>query len=133
MLGRTINSILIAALVSGCSTTGRPTSNVKSPVDPSTVIFTNIDDWDSPPKLLSGNNPIYPVSLLVAGIRGHCEVAFTIGTDGRATDFYIVSATDIGFINHTLLALKEWKFQPAMRDGVAIEARVKRKFIFGRY
>ena len=115
MVFRASAIVLVAALASGCSITPRPTSNLNSPVDPSSFVFPDDSQWDSPPVLVSGNNAV---------------LEFTIDTDGEAKDISIESATDRGFADHAILALKDWKFKPATKNGVPVEARVTRTFTF---
>lgn len=130
MLPKSIAILLIAALASGCATAPRSASNLKSPVDPTSFLFSNEGQWDSPPKLVSGYNAIYPASLLMSGIQGDAVLKFTIGTDGATKDFAIEYATDARFANHAILALKDWKFQPAVKNGMPVEARATRTFTF---
>lgn len=130
MVFRASAIVLVAALASGCSITPRPTSNLNSPVDPSSFVFPDDSQWDSPPVLVSGNNAVYPISLVLAGIQGNAVLEFTIDTDGEAKDISIESATDRGFADHAILALKDWKFKPATKNGVPVEARVTRTFTF---
>ena len=53
-------------------------------------------------------------------------VAFTVGEDGRAKNFSIVSPVGMGLDDDAVQALTEWKFKPATRDEkpCAVQARV---------
>ncbi len=87
--------------------------------------------FDTPPRRLSGKAPVFPVTHLMKGVEGKVIVAYTVGVDGRASDFEILEATDKKFADHVVIALREWRFEPAQKDGVDVAARVKTPFSFG--
>lgn len=69
--------------------------------------------------------PIYPRNALRDGITGTVKLELLVGVDGRVLEVHVVSGSG----NRELDAaareqvLRYWRFQPAMRDGVAIQAR----------
>lgn len=67
--------------------------------------------------------PPYPPQLLRTGVEGKAVVRVLIGADGRVKQVAIISADDPLFADATeRQALRRWRFKPATRDGVAIEA-----------
>lgn len=87
-------------------------------------------DVDSPPKRLSGKAPVFPVSHLMKGVEGKVLVAFTVGVDGKASEFEILEATDQKFADHAVIALQGWRFRPARKKGVDVAARMRYSFSF---
>ncbi len=80
--------------------------------------------YDTPPKLISGNAPLYPISQARFGNSGFAVVAFTVGQDGRTHDILVVRATYSYFGSHTILAVRDWKFEPARKNGQPVPMRV---------
>jgi protein TonB len=87
--------------------------------------------FDTPPKRLSGKAPLFPVSHLMNGTKGKVVVSFTVGVDGKASEFKIIESTDPKFSDHVVIALREWRFRPAKKDGVDVPARIRQSFSFG--
>lgn len=70
--------------------------------------------------------PQYPSSALRAGIEGSVTVDFTIDTDGSVKDPEIVDADPPRIFDDVVLrAIRRWKFEPEIVDGVAIEKRAR--------
>jgi periplasmic protein TonB len=81
--------------------------------------------YDTPPKLISGNYPVYPISHSRFGRSGFAVVAFTIGRDGATHDIYVVRASYPYFGSHTVLAVRGWKFEPARKNGQPAPVKTK--------
>ena len=86
--------------------------------------------YDVPPKLLSGNAPLYPISKLLKGGDGFALISFVIRTDGTTADFEVIRADHEVFGAHAIAAARKWKFAPAMKDGERVEVRVEQPFDF---
>jgi len=71
----------------------------------------------TPPLMLRGYVPLYPVSRVLAGMTGECVLEFTIDATGKAVDVARVRQDDKKMCDHAVLSLRHWEFQPAMRDG----------------
>jgi TonB family protein len=70
--------------------------------------------YDTPPKLVSGSAPVYPMSQWRSGRSGFANVTFTIGRDGRTYDITVEQASYAYFGSHAIIAVKDWKFEPAL-------------------
>lgn len=67
--------------------------------------------------------PPYPPEERRAGREGRVVVRVLVGVDGRVKDVQQVSTTSGAFLQATLdQARRKWRFKPATRDGVPIEA-----------
>lgn len=86
---------------------------------------------DTPPRLISGRAPIYPISKLLKGRGGEAVISFTIDVDGTTKDFVVISTTYEYFASHAIVAVKDWRFEPAKKDGHPVAIRVRQTFLFG--
>jgi len=75
------------------------------------------------PRYADAFHPDYPPSLRREGLEGSVTVRITIDERGRVIAVEQVRATNSAFFEETKRqALREWRFKPATRDGVAIRA-----------
>lgn len=82
-------------------------------------------DYDTPPRLLKGYVPLYPISRVMSGRTGKCVVSYTVGTDGKVSNVVGSPEDDRKMCDHAILALKRWTFSPAMRSGKVVSARMR--------
>ena len=67
--------------------------------------------------------PLYPPAEQRAGRDGAVTLKVLIGVDGRVRDVQQLSATSEEFWRVTQKqALARWRFRPATRDGIPVEA-----------
>ena len=85
---------------------------------------------DTAPKLIRKVNPLYPDVLRQNRVSGFVDVVCVIGVDGKAKDFDIISSSHTEFELPAIEALKRWRFQPAERNGVPVEIKVKQRMLF---
>ncbi|EGV50442.1 energy transducer TonB [Candidatus Endoriftia persephone] len=65
--------------------------------------------------------PRYPRRALLRRSEGHVVVQFTIDPDGGVSDPKVVEAEPKGFFEQAALrAIRGWKFQPQLENGVAV-------------
>jgi TonB family protein len=127
------NLILPAALlcchaaIAGEGHTTRP----NSPIDPDKVQIADDPEWDTPPKLIEGKSPVFPISLLLSRESGKVVVQYKIGTDGRTSDFVVESTPHRKFADHAIIAIKQWIYRPAMKSGAPVETTVRQSFTYG--
>lgn len=86
--------------------------------------------YDTPPRLLSGSAPVYPITRVLSGEDGEATIAFTIAEDGTTGDFEVITSSYRYFGIHAIVAVKEWRFQPALKDGKPLPLRVEQTFHF---
>ncbi len=122
--------LLLTACLAGCATPPLGESRANTAVDPAYMVGPAHPDWDTPPKLIHGKAPVYPVSRLVAGQDGRTIIAYTIGSDGKPGDFEVVETDDKVFADHAIIAVRTWRYQPATKGGAAISARVEHPFVY---
>ncbi len=93
------------------------------PVDPAAGI-------DAPPTIISGRWPVFPIERAFSGEGGSASIAYTIGSDGRTRDFEVLSASKPVFADHLILAVRDWTFRPAQKDGHPVDLRTRQDFVF---
>jgi TonB family protein len=119
-----IHLLLAAAMLTACSSVppdpniSRADRNVKARVFPDCEPRP-----DTPPKLIAGRTPKYPVNRLLAEKDGYAVIAFDITAAGRARNLTEIESSHPKFYNHTHNAVAKWKFEPARQDGVAVAVR----------
>jgi len=87
-------------------------------------------DYDTPPQLLHGNAPIYPIGQLLDEKGGLAVVTYTIGSDGHTSNFHVLEASNPYFASHLIHAMQGWLFQPAMKDGHPVAITVQQEMNF---
>ncbi len=68
--------------------------------------------------------PPYPGEAMRAGLSGTVELEILVGADGRALDVRIARSSGHRVLDQAArrTVLTKWMFQPAMRDGHAVQA-----------
>lgn len=84
----------------------------------------------SPPKVVSAVEPEHPPALFERGLGGFAKVTISIAADGSVADAEVAEASDPAFGEAAVAAAKQWKFEPAMRDGDPIAIKVSQRFDF---
>ncbi len=76
---------------------------------------------------MAGNaEPKYPASMLRAGVGGTVVVLAEVDAQGNPVDVRIVERSGERDLDRAALtAVKQWRFEPAMRNGKAIATSVK--------
>lgn len=86
--------------------------------------------YDVPPKFISGLAPHYPMSRLRLGEAGSAVVEFTVDETGKTRDWRVIKTTYSYFGNHAILAIQQWRFQPALKHGRPVSCRIRVPFVY---
>lgn len=94
--------------------------------------FYKVVELEHPPRPLRRTAPRYPEAALAEGLTGDIVVEFVILPDGTVdvATVKVVSTAHAVFIEPTLEALREWRFEPGKLDGRAIPTRVRQRIPF---
>ena len=102
-----------------------------SPVSITTADTTSVvsiaGNRDAEP-LANNPTPDYPAAALSADIEGDVIVRLQVDADGRVSQATVIGhegGIDPALDQAAIAALQQWRFQPAMRDGRAINSVVQ--------
>lgn len=80
---------------------------------------------DVAPVPIEKAQPQYPYELRVANMTGEVIVEFIITKRGDVVNAFAVRSTHSDFEPAAVAAILKWKFQPGMRDGQPVNARMQ--------
>jgi TonB family protein len=81
-------------------------------------------------KPISQPAPSYSHDLRVACVEGEVVVSFTITARGDVINPEVVKSTDRALDASVLKAVRQWKFEPATQNGVAINEKALQSIAF---
>ena len=84
----------------------------------------------SAPKAVFAPDPEYSEEARKAKYQGTCVLWLIVGPDGRTRDIKVARTLGLGLDEKAIEAVKQWKFEPAMKDGkpVAVQINVEVSF-----
>lgn len=82
------------------------------------------------PKLVSMPDPVWPLDALLAGEDGSATVEFTVNVQGLVTNVTVREASQPAFGEALRAATETWQFEPAIKDGMAIDVVLVKKMTF---
>lgn len=89
-----------------------------------------LSEVDKAPTATMVINPSYPPNLQRNKIEGTVVLVFVLDEKGRVKDPKIESSTNNGFERPALDAVRQWMFEPAVKDGKAVRARLRQPIRF---
>ena len=75
------------------------------------------------PSIHSAVQPTYPAKLMAKGEVGGVILEAIIGADGKVSALKALRSSHPEFEQAAIAAVKQWVFNPAKKDGVAVESR----------
>jgi periplasmic protein TonB len=84
----------------------------------------------SAPRPVSTPDPEYSEEARKAKYQGTCVLWLVVGPDGRPRDIKIARSLGLGLDEKAIEAVRQWRFEPAMKDGkpVAVQINVEVSF-----
>ncbi len=84
----------------------------------------------SAPRALDTPDPEYSEEARKAKYQGTCVLWLIVGPDGKPRDVKVARALGMGLDQKAIEAVRNWKFEPAMKDGkpVAVQINVEVNF-----
>jgi protein TonB len=77
-----------------------------------------------PPRLLREVKPTYTESARRRGLEGEVLVEIVVRRDGSVGDVRVLRRLGEGLDERAIAAVRQWRFAPAMRHGVAVDVIV---------
>jgi periplasmic protein TonB len=116
--------LLLLASCASSPTTEAPVQSY-SPTASGEQIY-NLGELDQTPKPKGRRtNPLFPFELKKNGIDGNVVVRFVVDTEGKVRDIEVVQANHPDFADAAVTAVAQWKFIPGMKDGRAVNTRMR--------
>lgn len=84
----------------------------------------------SAPKAIFAPDPEYSEEARKAKYQGTCVLWLIVGNDGKPRDIRVARTLGLGLDEKAIEAVRNWKFEPAMKDGkpVAVQINVEVSF-----
>lgn len=87
----------------------------------------------SAPEPVSTPDPEYTEQARIAKTQGTCILWLIVDDQGRPRDIRIVRGLGMGLDAKAIEAVKQWKFQPAMKDGRPVNVQISVEVGFKLY
>jgi len=84
----------------------------------------------SPPAVVSQVQPAYPAEVGDTRLSGNVVIEFTVDEEGRVQDMRVVTSTHRAFEKAALAALREWRFEPGVRNGRPVKTKIRLPIAF---
>jgi len=84
---------------------------------------------DAEPQPLFAPEPVYPAALQTK-VKGRAVIGFRVDANGRVLEPAVATATDPAFGAAALEAIRQWRFVPRVKGGVAVESAAEMPFAF---
>ena len=76
----------------------------------------------TPARVLRNSSPVYPPDALNRGLEGLVLLRVTVGATGRVSTVEIARSSGVRELDESAReAVQQWQFQPARRNGKAVE------------
>jgi protein TonB len=93
-------------------------------VAPEDLIF-NVADLDQRPRPIFQAAPVYPPELRKRKTEGSVYVLFEVDVQGRVMNPKVEKSSHEAFSPPALAAVRQWKFEPAVRNGRKVPCRMR--------
>jgi periplasmic protein TonB len=87
----------------------------------------------SPPRPTYSPEPEFSEEARKAKYQGVVTLALVVGTDGRPTNIRVQNSLGMGLDEKAIEAVKNWKFEPAMKDGHPVRVEIAVEVDFHLY
>jgi TonB family protein len=78
----------------------------------------------TPPRLIHNVNPEFSDEARRKKLEGVVTLSLVVDTEGQPTDVEVVAPLGHGLDEKAVEAVKQWRFQPAMRDGNPVSMKI---------
>jgi len=87
----------------------------------------------SPPRAIYSPDPEFSEEARKAKYQGTCVLRLVVGADGRPRDIQVRSALGMGLDEKAIETVRTWRFEPAMKDGHAVNVAIDLEVEFHLY
>src|SRR5262245_27401508 len=125
-----LGSLVIAALLASVPSVARAAGQ-EAPWPPAGVF--RVVPGITAPKMIKSARPNYPPEAMRAKVQGRVRMEMVVQADGTVGEVRVVSPLDrnkFGLDDAAVKAVKEMRFTPAMKDGVAVPVLLSTEMAF---
>jgi len=87
----------------------------------------------SAPRAIYQPEPEFSEEARKAKYQGVCTLGLVVGTDGRPSNIRVLSSLGMGLDEKAIEAVKNWRFEPAMKDGHPVRVEIAVEVDFHLY
>jgi protein TonB len=87
----------------------------------------------SAPRAVYAPDPEYSEEARKQKYQGVCVLMLVVGPDGRPRDIRLARSLGLGLDEKAVEAVKQWKFEPAMKDGKPVSVAINVEVSFRLY
>ncbi len=87
----------------------------------------------SPPRQIYAPEPEFSEEARKAKYQGVCTLGLIVGADGRPSNIRVLSSLGMGLDEKAIEAVKNWRFEPAMKDGHPVRVEIAVEVDFHLY
>jgi periplasmic protein TonB len=87
----------------------------------------------SAPRAIYAPEPEFSEEARKAKYQGVCTLGLVVGVDGRPTNIRVLSSLGMGLDEKAIEAVKNWKFEPAKKDGHPVPVEIALEVDFHLY
>lgn len=90
-----------------------------------------LNELDTPPAAIYEASPLYPFVARRENIEGKVWVRFVVTKEGTVRDASIYKSTPAGVFDESALkTIMQWRFEPGIKDGEAVDSLVIQAIAF---
>jgi TonB family protein len=87
----------------------------------------------SAPKAIFSPDPEYSEEARKAKYQGTAVLSLIVGADGRPRNISVARSLGMGLDQKAIEAVKQWKFEPAKKDGTPVAVLIQVQVDFRLY
>jgi periplasmic protein TonB len=87
----------------------------------------------SGPKVVFSPDPEYSEEARKAKFQGTCVLWLIVGPDGKPREIKVARTVGLGLDEKAMEAVKNWRFEPAMKDGKPVAVQINVEVTFHLY
>jgi periplasmic protein TonB len=87
----------------------------------------------SAPRTIYAPEPEFSEEARKAKYQGVCTLSLVVRSDGRPSDIRVLSSLGMGLDEKAIEAVKNWRFEPAMKDGHPVSVQIAVEVDFHLY
>ena len=85
----------------------------------------DVSELDRAPQAVTRTPPVYPYAMRRDRVSGSVTLVFVIDEDGRVREPRVEESTHREFERPALEAVRQWRFEPGIRDGEPVPTLVR--------